>query len=81
MLETLFTRASPMFEQLFIKICVTFHAKTYTNSFVFNGLSRWVAVGNPLKAFTKPLEVLGKPSCFFHYPLEVLKKAVGSVGK
>ena len=57
---------------------VTFHAKTYTNSFVFNGLSCWVAVGNPLKAFTKPLEVLGKPLCFFHYPLEVLKKAVGN---
>ena len=51
---------------------VTFHAKTYTNSFVFNGLSCWVAVGNPLKAFTKPLEVLGKPLSFFHYPLEVL---------
>ena len=50
---------------------VTFHAKTYTNGFVFNGLSRWVAVGNPLK-------VLGKLLCFFHYPLEVLKKAVGN---
>ena len=57
---------------------VTFHAKTYINGFVFNGLSRWVAVGNPLKAFMKPLEVLGKPLCFFHYPLEVLKKAVGN---
>ena len=60
------------------KLNVTFHAKTYTNGFVFNGLSHWVAVGNPLKAFTKPLEVLGKPLCFFHYPLKVLKKAVGN---
>ena len=41
-------------------IYVTFHAKTYTNGFVFNGLSHWVAIGNLLKAFTKLMEVLEK---------------------
>ena len=53
---------------------MTFHAKTYTNGFVFNGLSRWVAVSNPLKAFTKPLEVLGEPLCFFPLPVGGVEK-------
>ena len=52
------------------------YVKTYTNGFVFNDQSHWVAVDNPLKVFTKVLEVLEKPLCFFPCPLEVLKKAV-----
>ena len=69
-------------------IYVTFHVKTHTHGFVLNGQSRWVAVDNSLKAFTKALEVLQNLLCFFPCPLEVLKKAmgnfsqaVGSVGK
>lgn len=68
---------------------VTFPAKTYTNGFVLNGQSHWVAIGNLLKAFTKAVEVLEKPLCFFFLahlrcwkrPFEIFSQAIGSVGK
>ena len=40
---------------------MNFNEKTYTNGFALDGQSRWVAVDNPLKDFTKALEVLEKP--------------------
>ena len=44
---------------------MNFNAKTYTNGFVLDGQSRWVAVDNPLEALTKALKVLEKPLYFF----------------
>ena len=43
---------------------VTFHGKTYINSFPFNGLKRLLVVCLPLKRFRKSLEALEHPLKF-----------------
>ena len=43
---------------------VTFHGKTYTNAFPFNGLKRLLVVCLPLKQFRKSLEALERPLKF-----------------
>ena len=44
---------------------VTFHAKTYTNGFVFNGLSRW----QPVESFHEAVGGVGKAVMFFSLPV------------
>ena len=41
-------------------IIVTSHRKMYTNTFLLNGLKRWVSVGSWLEELENPLEVLRK---------------------
>ena len=60
---------------------MTFHGKTYINTFLFNGSKRLIVICFPLKRFGKSLEALERPLIFSLQPFIALEKSLKTLSQ